>query len=86
MADRLPATRPACTHHGPMGLRPPGGSREQRHCGVWYDCRAGDCRSSVLIASPALLADLARQAAGRPALPPHGQSTPSTTAFEGIRS
>ncbi|MFJ5120880.1 hypothetical protein [Kitasatospora sp. NPDC088548] len=86
MAEHLPATRPACTHHGPMHLRPPGGSREQQYCGVWYDCRADRCLSSVLIASPALLADLAQQAApARPAHPPREQSSPSTTTLGGTR-
>ncbi|MCC9309915.1 hypothetical protein LN042_23055 [Kitasatospora sp. RB6PN24] len=84
MPDRLPA----CTHHGPMRLRPSGGTREQQYCGVWYDCRANHCRRSVLIASPALLADLAQQAAAaRPAHhPPREQSSSFTSAFGGTRS
>jgi hypothetical protein len=50
----LPAERPACERHGPMVLR---GAAE---LGVWYDC--GQCRSSALLPSSALSADLARQA------------------------
>jgi hypothetical protein len=37
---------------------------EQQWCGVWYDCTAPQCRSSVLLASPMArrLADERRRA------------------------
>jgi hypothetical protein len=53
---------PQCPNgHGRMLLRdPPGGhTREQRWCGIWYDCPPGppghSCESSVLIPSAELL-------------------------------
>ena len=43
--------------HGPMVLRPIGQQTpEQRWCGTWWDCES--CRSSVLIPSPELAAQM----------------------------
>ena len=61
------AERPSCPashEHGYMELRPLSRqTREQRWCGVWYDCSAARCHSSVLYPSPELRAQNAEQAA-----------------------
>ncbi|MFY1595555.1 hypothetical protein [Micromonospora sp. WMMD737] len=57
------ATLPTCNTHGQMTLRPADRqSAEQRWCGTWYDCAAHRCLTSVLLPSPALMAQLAEQA------------------------
>lgn len=58
--QNLPAERPRCQRHGPMQLRG-GHTAEQQWCGTWYDCAAADCRTSTLLTSPALRAELDEQ-------------------------
>lgn len=60
MSDNLPEPIPACPRHGPMGLRI-GYTKEQRWCGVWYDCAAFRCGRSALIPSAELQAQLKEQ-------------------------
>lgn len=52
---------PKCPTHAAMVARPMTlQSVEQKFCGEWFDCPA--CHNSVLVPSPALLAQLASQA------------------------
>lgn len=55
------STAPKCPTHAAMVSRPTAPqSAEQKFCGEWFDCPA--CHNSVLVPSPALLAQLASQA------------------------
>lgn len=65
MAGTALAERPTCTTHGGyMVLRPLSRqTREQRWCGVWYDCPEPRCWSSVLYQSPELAAQNAEMTA-----------------------
>lgn len=52
------AERPSCVRHGYMELRPiERQTPEQRWCGVWYDCAAPHCMSSVLLPTGELAGD-----------------------------
>jgi len=67
MSSNLPMERPTCgsnAEHGYMTLRPLlHQSREQKFCGVWYDCGKEGCRASVLFPSQGLRSQWAEMGA-----------------------
>ncbi|MFD8078992.1 hypothetical protein ACFV3E_40835 [Streptomyces sp. NPDC059718] len=47
----LPASRPACSDHGPMQLHPAHPDATPHAVGSWYGCPARDCWSAALLPS-----------------------------------
>lgn len=63
--DLRPAERPRCPQHGSFMRLRLACTKEQAFCGTWYECAHHGpvpCKTTVLLISPALQAQLDEQA------------------------